>query len=320
VKAASLGGDGEIAIAEPAYEVEGFAGRLLAREPHGVVGDRFLDRRSHVRHCAEEAIGGNEAVERLMRSLEVVGLNEESEPAIAISVVGEHGAREELVPERFPEALDLAERLRMLRATLDVTNAVLAERALEVGLAAPGRVLATLVGQDLARLAPSGDASRESLHDELGALMMGERVRDDEARVIVHERSEVEALLATEQEREDVGLPELIGLCALEATWRVLARGHRLMRLDEACVVEDATDLSLGDTERVEPREHVANAARAHLRVLLAEGDHRIAIGAWRWSLLLLAPVADGPERVRPADAIEAHPFGERCVRNTEGT
>ena len=54
--------------------------------------------------------------------------------------------------------------------------------------------------------------------------MVGERVGDDEARVVVHERREVQALVATEQEREDVRLPELVGLGALEAPWRVLTR------------------------------------------------------------------------------------------------
>jgi hypothetical protein len=310
VKSTPFGGDREIAIAESTDEVEGFARRLLARESHGVVGDRLFDRRADVRCSAEETIGGNEPVERLMRTLKVVGLDEESQPPIAIGVVGEDRAREKLVPERLPEALDFAERLRMLRAALDVTDAVLAKCALEVGLAAPRGVLATLVGQDLARLTPRGDASRERLHDELGALMMGERIRDDEPRVIVHERREVETLLTTEQEREDVRLPELIGLCALEAAWRMLACGRGMMRLDETCVVEDATDLSLGDTERVEAREHVANAAGAHLGMLLAERNDGVAIRARPWCPLLLAPLADGAKRVRPADAVETDPFG----------
>lgn len=319
MKPASLGGDREIAIAESTDEIERFARGLLAREAHGVVSDRFFDRRADVRRGAEETIRGDETFERLVRSLEVVGLDEESKPAIAVGVVGEDGAREEFVPKRLPEALDLAERLGVLRTALDVTDAVLPQRALEVRLAAPGGVLTALVRQDLARLSPRGDAARERLHHELGALMMRERIRDDEARVVVHERREIEALLTTKQERENVRLPELIGLRTLEATWWMLACGRWMMRLDQTCVVEDATDLSLGDAERVEPREHVANATSAHLGMLLAERDDRVAIRAWRGCPLLLAPLPHGAKRVRAPGAVEADPLGQRRVRNVEG-
>ena len=112
----------------------------------------------------------------------------------------------------------------MLRSALDVADPLAAQLALEVGLAAPRGVLAALVGEDFAGRAVRGDAATERLHHELGALMMRERVGDDEARVVVHEGREVEALVATQEKREDVRLPELVGLGALEAARWVLAR------------------------------------------------------------------------------------------------
>lgn len=152
------------------------------------------------------------------------------------------------------------------------------ELALEVRLAAPGGVLTPLVGENLARLAPRRDASLERLDDEIRALMVREVVRDDEARVIVHERRHVEALVTAQQEREDVRLPHLVGLGALEAARRVLARARRLPRLDETSLVQDAPDRRLRDADRLESGEQVTDAPRAELRIGLAHRDDGLAL------------------------------------------
>ena len=69
----------------------------------------------------------------------------------------------------------------MLRTAFDVTDPVQVQLPLEVGLAAPSGVLASLVGENFARLAVRGDATLERLDDELGALVVREVVRNDEA-------------------------------------------------------------------------------------------------------------------------------------------
>jgi hypothetical protein len=59
-----------------------------------------------------------------MRTLEVVVREVVLEPALRIDEVRKHRAAEKLVPQRLPEALDLAECLRMLRSTTNVLDAV----------------------------------------------------------------------------------------------------------------------------------------------------------------------------------------------------
>ena len=221
---AAFGGDGEVAVAESADEVKRLPRRLLVRKSNRVVGDVFLDGRADVRRCAEEAVGGHEPFERLVGTLEVVGVDEELHPTVTVGEVGKDRPREKLVPERLPETLYLAESLRVLRATLDVADAVQVQLALEVGLATPRRVLTPLVGEDFARLTPGRDSALECFDDEVRALMVRNVVRDDEARMVVHEGRHVETLVAAEQKREDVGLPKLVGLGTLEATRWVLAR------------------------------------------------------------------------------------------------
>jgi hypothetical protein len=216
--------DAQVAVAETSDEIERFLRRLLVCETQGVRCHRLLDRVTHLRRCAKEAVGGHEPFESLVRSLEIVRLHEESDAAVAVREVGEDGAREKFVPERLPESFDLAERLRMLRAALDVLDAFATKLRLEVRRAPPRRVLSALVGEDFARSAVRRDAAAERLHHELRALVMRECIRDQVARVVVHEGRHVQALVAAEQKREDVRLPHLIRLRPLEATRRMLAR------------------------------------------------------------------------------------------------
>lgn len=156
--------------------------------------------------------------------MEVVRLHEEREPLLAVSEVVEHRARKELVPERLPEPLDLAERHRMLRLALEMHDPVLPQCLLELGLASPRRVLPTIVRQDLLRRPVLRDPSLERFHHQAALLMVSDDVRHHEARVIVHEADEVDALMLAQQEREDVRLPHLVRPRAFEASrWLLLS-------------------------------------------------------------------------------------------------
>jgi hypothetical protein len=194
---AARGCNGQVAVAETAHEIKRFARRLLVREAHRVVRDLLLDDRAHLRRGAKESVGRHEARERLVRSLKVVRLHEEVHASHAVGEIRKDGLRQKLVPERFPEALNLAERLRVLRAAFHVLDAFAAQLFFEFRRAAPRRVLATLVRQNLAWRAVVFESALERVHHELALLMMRERVRHDEARVVVHEAREIEALVTT---------------------------------------------------------------------------------------------------------------------------
>ena len=90
--------DREPLIAELADDIERLARRLLERESQLVRCDRALDLHAHVRGRLEEAIGGDEPVERLVWPLKVVVADEVLEPLLRVDDVGEHGAAQELVP------------------------------------------------------------------------------------------------------------------------------------------------------------------------------------------------------------------------------
>ena len=320
IEPAAFGRDGQVAVTEATDEIERLSQRLFVRKPHRVGCDCFLDGGAHVRSRAEEAVCRDKALECLVRTLEVVRVDEKLNASVAISEVGKDGAREKLVPKRLPEALDLAERLRVLRSALDVANAVEMELPLEVGLAAPRRVLTALVGENLTRLSERGDAPLQRFDDELRALMVREVVRDDEPRMIIHERGHVEALVATQEKREDVGLPKLIGLCTLEATRCMLARPSGHMLFDETCFAKDAADGGLRDAKADEAREEVADATRAKLGLLLAQRDDVLTLhlaSEWR-ALLFDARTRLRAERVRSPHPVDGDPLLQRRHRDAE--
>jgi hypothetical protein len=192
------------------------------------MGHALLDRVPDLRSGPEESVRRHRTRNPLVRPTEVVGLHEERDPTLAILEVREDRPRQKLLPQRLPEALDLAQGLRMVGPALDVTDALTVELGLEVGVPAPRHVLASLVGQHLAWGAVLRDPPRQRFQDQRGPLVMRHHQRHEVARVVVHEGGHVQTVMAPQQKREDVRLPELVRLCALESVLRWTRLGHRL--------------------------------------------------------------------------------------------
>ena len=118
----------------------------------------------------------------------------------------------ELARDRLPQSLTLAERFRMVRAGNDVLDALADQQLLEFASAAPREVLASLIGQDLVRLAEARDAIEQGLGDQLARLPEPEREAHHIAAVVIQEHRQVGALaVACEYEARDVALPEFAG-------------------------------------------------------------------------------------------------------------
>ena len=268
-------GDRHALISQLARQVERLSQRLLQRELHRVHLDGLLNGCSHLRRRPEEAVRRHQPLNSLVRPAEVVAVDEQVHPPDAVVEVGEDGARQEFVPQRLPEALHLAERLRVVRLALDVPNAVALELGLEGGLSAPRRVLPAIVRQHLLGHAEGRDAALEGLEHQLRLLQMRDCMPDDEAAVVVHEYGDVEPLMAPQQEGEDVRLPELIGRRAFEARLRPRRlRDFRRPRLQQSFLVQDPPDGRLRHSEAFEAAQDVRDAARAHLGVLLLGRHH----------------------------------------------
>ena len=204
LEALSAGRDRQPLITELTDDVERFAQGLFEGQAQRVRGDRAFDLRADVRRRLEEAICRDQAIERLMRPLEVVVRQVVHESLLRVDGVREHRAAQELVPQRLPEPFHLAKRLRVLWPTADVQDAQSRQRLLELGPSSPHRVLPAVVRQHLLRLTVRRDAVLERLHHQRGLLVVRERVTNDEPAVVIHEHAHVQSLRAPQPERKDV--------------------------------------------------------------------------------------------------------------------
>jgi hypothetical protein len=311
--------DRERPIPELPGKIEGLSHGLLLRQAQRVLGDLRLDARPHRTRRAEVPVRRRQSLDALVRALEVVVLDEQAHSPLTVLKVREHRAREQLLPKRLPEPLDLPAGLRMMRAALHVRDAMTLKLRLELGAAAPRGVLPPLVGQYLPRCPILRDPARERLQHQHASLVMRHREAHQVSGVIVQERGHIDALMPPQQERKNIRLPQLVRLRALEALHGLFAShalGRRL-RLDPFGP-EHPPHRRLGDSKPQEPPHHIPDAPTARSRLCLVGRQDRL--GA-RINGLLQVRVQRRPfdlERLFSALSIRLHPLDRRRVRHPQ--
>jgi hypothetical protein len=309
--------DGKRAIAELAGKVKRLPQRLPLRQAQRVLGDLRLDACAHRTRRPEEPVGRGQSFQSLMRTLEVVVLDVERHPPLAVLEVGEHRAREQLLPQRLPEPLDLPAGLRMVRPALHMRDAMTLQLRLELGTPSPGGVLPALVGQDLPRRPIVCDATCERLEHQYASLVMRHRKAHQIPGVIVQEGRDINPFMPPQQEREQVRLPQLVRLGALKVLDLLLAAhplGRRL-RLD-ALGSQHSPYRRLRRPDPEEPPHHIADAATAGSRRLRMRRQDRLRALIGR---LLEVRTQRGPfdcKRLFPALTVRLHPQDRRRVRH----
>jgi hypothetical protein len=242
--------DGERLIAQLAGEVERFERWLLARKSQCIPGHLRLDARAHRGGRPEEPVSRRETLKSLMRALEVVMLDKKAHPPLTVFKVGEHRAAEQLLPKRLPEPLDLPAGLRMVRSAFHVLDAVTLQFGFELRAAAPGGVLAALVGEDLPGRSVLSDATAQGLQHQDTALVVRHGKTHQISGVIVQERGHVDPLMTSQEERKKVRLPQLVRLRPLKVLHDLLASypSRRGLRLD-AFAPQHSTHRRLGSSK-----------------------------------------------------------------------
>lgn len=177
-----------------------------------------------------------------------------------------------------------------MRAALHVLDAVPLQLRLELGAAAPGGVLAALIGQDLAWRPVLGDAAGECLQHQHASLMVRNGQAHQIARVIVQERRHVQPLVPAQEEREQIRLPQLVRLRPLEVLHGLMPPyplGHHLWL--DAFVTQHPTHRRRRDSDPQEPLHAVADAPAASQWLRLARRQDGLRL--WARGLLQVRPL-----------------------------
>jgi hypothetical protein len=164
-----------------------------------------------------------------MRPLVIIIGNPISQPLTCVRKGRKKGFLQELLPERFPKTLDLAQCHGMLRCASNVADPLALENLLEPRLAPPRSKLSTIVRQDLPRGAPLAYGTLDYFEHRLGCLLPEKPVPHDVAGMIVDDPHQVDRIHPLELEGEDVDLPQGIRKLPLEPPHpgRLPARLHR---------------------------------------------------------------------------------------------
>ena len=225
----------------------------------------------------EEAVRRTQAADALVGALVVVILDPEADPGAGLFEVVELGPAEELAPDGAPEPFDLAKGHRVVGLGADVGDAVLGQLQLEAGLAAPGGVLAAVVGEHLAGCPVFRYRAAVNLDDRLRGLAAEQLEAHDVPRVVVHERDQVR-VVAAQPEAEDVALPHLVGGRPLEKPGLArIAFGPPDQRVHQVFLVQRPAHGFRAHLHQEPAVHHLGDAPRAPAPVGLLERDDFLA-------------------------------------------
>lgn len=210
-----------------------------------------------------------------------------------------------------------------MRPALHVPNPLAPKLLLEPRRAAPGRVLASLIGQDLPRHPVVGNAPRQRLQHQGTPLVVRHHQAHQVARVIIQEPHDVYPLVPPQQEREQIRLPQLVGLGPLKAPLLRPGLGPgRIGLARQPLLLEHPAHRRVRRANAKEALHHIANAPAARLRLRPLHLQHRLAPRIALDCTGSCRGAAGRPrlQRSPPAAPIPPHPLQERRVRNLQLT
>ena len=260
-------------LAHPAHHVEGTLRFASQGQLERVLLNAPLNDLPQLLGNRKEAVGGAEALQRLVRPLVVVMLHPQMDPLSRRLETVELRSHQELFPDGLPEPFDLAERHRMMRPALNVMDPILAQLRFKPRGPAPAGVLASLIGEQFFGHAIFGHRRAVHLQDVLGRLAAKDVHSHQVAGEIIHETDQV-SVLAAQAEGEDVGLPHLVGRRALkEARLGGIAARFGLPFLQQLLLMQCAANRLPAHRQKQCPPQEVADLLNAQVGMTALEFD-----------------------------------------------
>lgn len=261
-----------------ADHVEGRPGFAAQGQFQEVFLDASLNGLAQLGGDFEVAVGWAETFDALVRPLVIIIFDPEPDALPGRLEAFELGAREELLPDALPEALDLAQRHGVMRAGLEVVGPVLLHLGLEASGAPPVDVLPAIVGEHLLGRLVFGGGDAKHLQHVLGGVAAKQIGPHDESRVIIQETDEV-GVTAPQPEGKDVGLPHLVGRGPLEEPGPDQVAPRLGRRLNQALCFEGFSHRLRASRQEEHPPQQLGDPFDAARGLLFFEFEDLVADG-----------------------------------------
>jgi hypothetical protein len=188
---AFLGPEDDRLAFQAADHVKGHLGLAAQSQLQQVFLDPGFDGLAQRGGDFEKAVRGAKPFDALVRPFMVVITDPEADPLPGRLEAFELGPGEELLPNGFPEAFDLAQGHRMMRPGFEVMGPVLLHLGLEAGGAAPVDVLPAVVGEHLLGRLILGGGNPKDFQYVLSGMAPKQIGAHDIAGVIIQEGDEI---------------------------------------------------------------------------------------------------------------------------------
>jgi len=213
-----LGAQHDRLLTESTDHIERTIRNTVQRQFLHVGGNPAFDDLPELRGQRKEPIRWAESLNALMRPLVVVVLHPQPNPVPRLLEAVKLGAAQKVLPDRFPEPLDLAQCHRVMRLAAEVVDPVFLQLMFEPRLAMPSGVLSPVIGEHFLRDAVLTDRRPVDIQHMFRTLAAEQIQPNDVAGVIINEADQV-CILAAQPKREDVCLPHLVGSRPLKEAW-----------------------------------------------------------------------------------------------------
>ena len=190
-KLSLLGAQDDRLAFHPPDHVEGRARGAAQGHLEQVLLDAGFDRLAQLALDLKVAVRRAEPTDALVGLAMVVIADPELDAFARRFEALELRADQKILPERGPEALDLAEGHRVLRARFEMGNALLFHLRFKARCPAPGGILWPAIGEHLLGRLILGGGDAKGLEHRLRARAAKEIGADDETRVVIEEGDQI---------------------------------------------------------------------------------------------------------------------------------
>jgi hypothetical protein len=143
---------------------------LSRRQAHFVLRQRTLHRLPDLALGPKKTIRRHQIVDPLVGPKVIIVVDEMLEPLTRLLQIQRAHPLPKFIPNRLPQPLAFAHRLRMVASRHHVPYSLLGQKALEFGLASPGKILPPLIGEYFLRASKTLDTAHEGFHDKVTRL------------------------------------------------------------------------------------------------------------------------------------------------------